>query len=233
MDPHAPPQTFCPQCGAPAPFRGTTVSLVCEFCNSTIVRSGVDINLIGQVSAIVDTGSPILLGSRGRWHGTPFEVVGRLQVTYDRGTWSEWFVEFADNTTGWLADFQGQYSLVRARDPSVVAGRVPPYQSINTGSVLDVDGVPALVTDKRGAAYKGAEGSLPFEATPDTTFFGVDLRGFQGEYITLDFGHEPFHNNPTPYFGESIDLGIVGLRPLRSFDGWRRPTAGQALPGQS
>src|SRR5690606_35989777 len=101
--------------------RGTTVSLVCEYCNSTIVRTGVDIRLVGQVSALVDNGSPILLGSRGRYKGLPFEIVGRLQVAYARGTWSEWFVEFADRSTGWLVDAQGQYSLVRPQDPATVA----------------------------------------------------------------------------------------------------------------
>src|SRR5690606_14051984 len=104
MGPDGRPPVFCPQCGAPAPFRGTTVSLVCEYCNSTIVRTGVDFSLVGRVSALVDSGSPILLGSRGRYKGVPFEVTGRLQVTYARGTWNEWFVEFADGSTGWLAD---------------------------------------------------------------------------------------------------------------------------------
>ena len=73
------PGVFCPQCGAPAPFRGTLVTLVCEYCGSTIVRDGVDIALVGKVSALVDNGSPVLLGSRGRWRGVPFEIIGRLQ----------------------------------------------------------------------------------------------------------------------------------------------------------
>ena len=69
---------------------------------------GVDVRLVGRVSALVDNGSPIILGSRGRHHGTPFEVTGRLQVQYGRGTWNEWFISFADGTSGWLADAQGQ-----------------------------------------------------------------------------------------------------------------------------
>lgn len=216
---------FCPQCGAPAPFRGTTVSLVCEYCNSTIVRTGVDFSLVGRVSALVDSGSPILLGSRGRYKGVPFEVTGRLQVTYARGTWNEWFVEFADGSTGWLADALGQYALLKPGDPRRVAQRVPRFDEIAIGTVFPVDGVRGLVVDKRAAAYRGAEGSLPFEADPGRRFYGVDLRGFAGEFFTLDYGSRGDHREPQPYAGETVLLEALKLHPLRTFSGWPRPTA--------
>jgi hypothetical protein len=227
MDPNA-QQIFCPSCGAPAPFRGTAVSLVCEYCESTIVRTGVDIRLVGKVSAIIDNGSPIILGSRGRHNGVPFEVVGRLQVSYGRGTWNEWFVNFADGNIGWLADALGQYSLVRPRDMASVAGRVPPFHAITINAVLPIAGAMGVVVDKRAAAYKGAEGILPFEAEPGFAFFGVDLRGFSGEFMSLDYGTNGDHNSPVPYVGEAIDLEAVGMHPLRSFQGWRRPAPKQA-----
>ncbi len=227
MDPNA-QQIHCPSCGAPAPFRGTAVSLVCEYCNTTIVRTDVDIRLVGKVSAIVDNGSPILLGSRGRWNKVPFEIVGRLQVTYSRGTWNEWYVEFADGTVGWLADAQGQYSLLRPRDRSTVAGRVPTFHAIGINAIIPVAGVQGVVVDKRAAAYKGAEGVLPFPAEPGILFYGVDLRGFSGEFISLDYGHDGNHVNPVPYVGEAIDLEAVGLHPLRSFQGWQRKPPARA-----
>lgn len=222
MDPYGQSQSIaCPQCGAPAPFRGTAVSLVCEFCDSTVVRTGIDVRLVGKVSALVDNGSPIILGSRGRHRGTPFEVAGRLQVSYERGTWNEWFVEFADGTTGWLTDAQGQFAIVRPKDPSIVAGRVPSFHALQIGMVLTIDGIEAVLVDRRGAAYKGAEGLLPFEAEPGLTFYGADLRGYGGEFLSLDYGTSPGHANPVPYLGEAIELAKVGLHPLRQFEGWR------------
>ncbi|MEM7157346.1 MAG: DUF4178 domain-containing protein [Myxococcota bacterium] len=234
MDPYGQQQAqqiFCPQCGAPAPFRGAAVSLVCEFCDSTIVRTGVDIRLVGKVSALVDNGSPIILGSRGRFHGTPFEVAGRLQVGYGRGTWNEWFVNFADGTIGWLVDAQGKFSIVRPKDQSVVAGKVPPYTALDVNMVLNIDGIEAVVVDRRGAHYKGAEGILPFEAEPGMIFYGVDLRGWNGEFMSLDYGHDTSHASPVPYMGEAIQLSEVGLHPLRQFEGWRF-TGWQGQPGQ-
>ena len=55
----------CPQCGAPAPFRAATLSLTCEYCGSTVVRTGANVELVGKISALIDNGSPILLGSSG------------------------------------------------------------------------------------------------------------------------------------------------------------------------
>ncbi len=215
------PQTFCPECGAPAPFRGPAVSLVCEYCESTVVRTGVDVKLVGRVSAIVDTGSPILLESRGTYHNVPFQVAGRLQVTYARGTWNEWFLTFADGNVGWLADAMGQYAIVRPRGQEVVADKVPTYAAIELNGILAVDGVEYLVVDKRAAAYKGAEGSLPFEAQPGMEFFGVDLRGFRREFMTLDYGTTGDHASPVPYIGRSVALPGIQLQPLRRFEGWR------------
>lgn len=219
MEPQS--QTFCPECGAPAPFRGTAISLVCEYCNSTIVRTGVEVALVGKVSAILDTGSPILLDSRGSYDGVPFSVDGRLQVRYARGTWNEWFITFADGTVGWLSDAQGQYAIVRPKDERALAGGVPAFGELAPGMQLMIDGLPGVVVDARGASYQGAEGILPFEAQPGMTFYGADLRGFRGEFFTLDYGHEPESHLPKPYAGRAVRLQDIGLAPLRRFEGWR------------
>ena len=216
-------EIFCPECGAPIEFRGTMVSAVCEYCESTVVRSGVAVELLGKVSAIIDNGSPILLHAKGKFDGMPFTIDGRLQVQYARGTWNEWLLSFADGTIGWLADAQGQYSLLRPIDPNQVAGRVPGYHEFALGREYRIAGRVVVAIDKRGASYKGAEGMLPFEAAPGMQFWGVDLRGYQGEFVTLDWGTEPGSDSPTPYVGRAVSLDEIGLFPLRRFSGWPPP----------
>lgn len=219
-------QIFCPECGAPVQFRGTTVSAVCEYCNSTVVRTGVDVELIGKVSALIDNGSPIILHGKGRFEGAPFVVDGRLQLQYERGTWNEWFVNFADGTPGWLADAQGQYSLLRPIDPNQIAGRVPGFHEFTIGVEYRIAGRVVVAVDKRGASYKGAEGMLPFKAVPGLRFWAVDLRGYEGEFVSLDWGTEPNHQSPQCYVGRAVTLDELELHPLRRFEGWPPPKPG-------
>lgn len=209
-------QVSCPQCGAPAPFRGTAVSLVCEHCGSTVVRAGVDVRLIGRVSAVVDDGSPLLLGARGSFAGRGFEIVGRLQLRYARGAWSEWYLQFADGA-GWLADFQGNFA-VTVPEPAVT---VPGFYNMSIGTWHDIAGASCMVVDRRAARYQGAEGCLPFVAEPGLTFFGLDLAGPDDQFVTLDYGVDPYHTRPDLYRGRAVELAELGLDHLRRFEGWR------------
>lgn len=225
-----PDHSFCPECGAPAPFRGTTVTLVCEYCGSTIVRTGVDVRLVGKVSAIVDNGSPLVLGARGNDHGTPFELLGRLQVAYGRGYWNEWFVGFVDGSIGWLAEALGQFAIMRPRDPSICRG-LPVHRGFMVGHTLRIDGTDLTIVDVRAAQYRGAEGQLPFVAEPGLGFYSVDLRGATGECVTLDWGNYGEHVQPVPYFGRLTTLAQLGIHPLRRFAGWQPPQPPQPARG--
>lgn len=204
----------CPECGAPSTFRGATVTLVCEYCGSTIVRTGADVTLLGKVSAILDNGSPILLGGRGQADGVPFEVVGRLQLRHLRGTWNEWYVLFEGDKDGWLADAQGSFYLVR-RAPG--GGGLPPYESLEVGQRQDIAGTAFTVVERRRARYQGAEGNLPFEAAPGHEYASVDLLTEAGEFATLDYADGPL---PTVYRGRAVTLTELRLQPLRRFEGW-------------
>ena len=220
MQPSRTDAVSCPECGAPAPFRGTAVSLVCEYCGSTVVRTGVNLTLIGKVSALLDNGSPIVLGAKASFDKVPFEVVGRLQLRHGRGTWNEWFINFADGGVGWLSDAQGSYAITRPREKSIVAGKVPAYSGCALGQPIVVQGVPYVPVERRVASYQGAEGCLPFAAVPGDRYYSVDLRGHDGEFMTLDYGERPAHREPTLYMGHAVDLLAIGLHPLRKFAGW-------------
>ncbi|WP_434423543.1 DUF4178 domain-containing protein [Nannocystis pusilla] len=210
-------QVSCPQCGAPAPFRGTAVSLVCEHCGSTVVRAGVDLRLLGRVSAVVDDGSPLLLGGKGSFAGRGFEIVGRLQLRYARGAWSEWYLQFADGV-GWLADFQGNYAVTT---PVADGPELPGFYNMAIGTWHEVQGGEHMVVDKRAARYQGAEGILPFVAEPGLTFFSLDLAGPDDQFVSLDYGVDPYQTRPDVYLGRAVELAELGLDRLRRFEGWR------------
>ncbi len=223
------PANYCPECGAPAAFRGASVSLVCEYCGNTVVRTGVEVRSIGKVSAVLDNGSPVILGGRGRYAKQPFEIVGRLQLRHGRGTWNEWFLQFADGTGGWLADAQGSYSVLRPQPRTSIDGRVPAYSGLNIGQPLQLQGVEYVITEKRAATYQGAEGQLPIPAEPGRLFYSADLRGYKGEFATLDYGEVGEHQRPLLYTGNSVALHDLGLAPLRRFAGWPDPPQPRAV----
>lgn len=214
----ADPSIHCPECGAPATFRGTTISVVCEYCGSTIVRTGADVRLLGKVSAILDRGSPILLGGRGKYEGVPFEIAGRLQLRHERGLWSEWYLEFADGRDGWLADAQGSYFVVRRIGREDAKARA--FRETAIGQNLPLQGVVLQVIERRVATYQGAEGRLPLAATPEGRYASVDLMDEDGRFATLDYSDATDGAGPVLYLGRAVDLAELELRPLRRFEGW-------------
>ena len=36
--------------------------------------------------------SPFQIGTRGEWKGRGFEIVGRLRVEWEQGSWNEWCI---------------------------------------------------------------------------------------------------------------------------------------------
>ena len=211
------PPIFCPECGAPVPLRAAAaLTVVCEYCGSTLVRTGADAQLLGKVSAIVDNGSPLLLGGRGiADDGRAFELVGRLQLKHQRGTWNEWYVLFGEGD-GWLAEAQGSLYLVRRaplRDPGVLR-----WGALNLGQELRLAGTSYSVVELRRAEYLGAEGCLPFVATPGRAYLSADLLSAEGRFATLDYGDD--QPQPDLYVGAAVTLMELGIRPLRRFEGW-------------
>ena len=158
----------CPNCGAPVEFRSAaSASAVCSFCRSTLVRDGDALRRIGQSAELFDDHSPLQLGVAGRWQGSAFTLVGRLQYGYTArpqaaaapspppagaagatggagsqldGTWNEWHALFDSGKSGWLSDDNGAY--VVAFD-APLDGPAPRADELNAGErrlVLDQAG---------------------------------------------------------------------------------------------
>ncbi|MEX8496836.1 MAG: DUF4178 domain-containing protein, partial [Leptothrix ochracea] len=54
---------LCPNCGGRVEFRSAaSVSSVCSFCRSTLVREGEALRRIGQSAELFDDHSPLQLG---------------------------------------------------------------------------------------------------------------------------------------------------------------------------
>src|SRR5204863_3928616 len=123
----------CPSCGAPLRFRGaTSIVAVCQFCKSTLVREGANIENIGKQAELLEDQSPIRIGADGKHKGIGFTIVGRIQYRYGAGVWNEWHVLMADGKSAWLSDASREYMITYLQPPQVV----PKFAELRPGQQL-------------------------------------------------------------------------------------------------
>ena len=151
----------CPNCGAPVEFASAASrSAVCGFCRSTLLRDGETLSKIGQSAEIFEDYSPLQLGATGRWMGSGFAVVGRVQRGSELGNWNEWHLLFdASGDTprvAWLSEDNGQFVL-SLEAPLTEA---PPPQP-QVGAPLTLAGQRWQVAAVVQAKVRAAEGELP------------------------------------------------------------------------
>lgn len=198
----------CPSCGAAVVFRSAaSIFAVCEYCNSTLVRSDQKVEDIGKMAALVEDRSPLQLGSEGRWQGLHFALIGRIQMRYSQGLWNEWHLMFDDMRTGWLSEAGGEYALTFlkfAREP------IPAYTELQPESRVTLISRSWVVTDIEDAECIAGQGELPFKVGAGYKAPVVDLRDGDN-FATLDYSETP----PLLFIGSPVkfqDLALTNLR---------------------
>jgi ribosomal protein S27E len=201
---HAP----CPACGAPVELASSASSFaVCGYCHSHLSRDGDALQATGHKSEVLEDYSPLQLGAGGRWHQRGFTLVGRIQMRYDGGYWNEWRVLFDDTTTGWLSDASGQFAMLH-RLPA--AQPLPAYASLVPGVPVPLEGLAAVVADKREARCVAAQGELPFAVDDRWSAQVADLR-VRDRFFTLDYSDA----EPVLYQGHPVTLEQLQMQLLR------------------
>lgn len=206
----------CPSCGAQVPiFSATSALAVCEYCHSMLVREGDGLADTGKKSALFEDFSPLQLYTSGTYQGDPFTVIGVLQLQYDRGSWSEWYILFADGTNGWLADFSGQYVITREAKP---IEKPLPFDKLVAGVTQVIySNVRFLASDVRKATSvkANARGELPFTLNKDEVVLGADFR-YRNLFLTLDYSQNA--QAPKVYQGKAVELENLHCQNLRTDD---------------
>jgi DNA-directed RNA polymerase subunit RPC12/RpoP len=207
-------QASCPACGAQVLFKtGSSVVVVCEFCNSVVARTDRGVEDVGKVADIVESGSPLEVNLRGVFLGVAFDLTGRTQVRHAAGGfWDEWYAAFADGRWGWLAEAQGRFFLTfRLQVPAPNA--LPPFESLQLGeSIWAIPAQqPPVVAEKGTAQLLAAEGEIPYLVTPGETYTYADLSGAGGIFGTLDYSEMP----PLVFVGREVTLEELGLGAAR------------------
>jgi ribosomal protein S27E len=202
----------CPACGAPVVFKSSaSFHGVCEFCRSTLVRHGGDLENLGRMADLVEDASPIRLGTEGRYRGVHFAVIGRIQLRYRAGVWNEWHVLFDDQRGGWLSDANGEYLITFLTPPGVT---LPEFTRIMPDDELKLAGRDFVVTDLEEAMCIAGEGELPFAFGAGYPAQLADLRtNGDGDpaFASIDYSETP----PLFFLGESLPFASFKFTNLR------------------
>ncbi len=198
----------CPTCGADVEFRfDDTFVRVCGSCRSAVLRNDRGVETIGTFADLVPLESPLRLFAEGRYGSTTFLLVGMAQIKHAAGgLWQEWYAKLDGGAWGWLSEAQGRYYLTFER-PNVP---VPPYQQLQPGAQLVLEGRTFTVGELGEAHYASALGEIPYRLEPGSAYWFADLADGQGGFATIDYGQD---NQATVYIGQQAtlaDLGIYG-----------------------
>ncbi|SEB23904.1 DUF4178 domain-containing protein [Variovorax sp. YR216] len=199
----------CPGCGAPVEFRSAqSTHAVCAYCRSTVVRQGETLARTGKMAELFDDFSPLQLFASGRIHDRPFTLIGRLQYGYDGGRWTEWIAALDGERTGILSEDNGAFVFALPFD---LQRDAPSAAALRVGATSAFNGQSYTVTSNEQAALVSAQGELPRLPELGRRFAVVELRGDNGQVLSLEYDSDP----PGAWIGHAVqleDLQLAGLR---------------------
>ncbi len=205
----------CPSCGAEVVFKSSlSVYAVCKYCSSMIVRHDVDVESIGKMATLPDDMSPIQIGTEGSYRGVRFNIIGRMKIGWEDGSWNEWFMVSNDGRKGWLAEAQGFYAVSFEDDDALKT--IKTESTPKLGTYLKLSNQKLKVVDIKKATCIGSEGELPFPAPQGRKTTSIDLLGPAGEFASIEIESEKWRIY-TGHYVEWNDLRCQNLRPL---EGW-------------
>ncbi len=173
---------------------------------------------MGTMAELPPDLSPFQIGTKGEWEGKGFEIVGRVRVEWQEGSWNEWCILYDAATTGWLAEAQGLLMVSFETEPDVpLSAHESEYQA---GADLKLLGKRWTVSDSKMTTCRAGEGELPFVAPPNSMRASVDLLNNHGGFANIEFAEQ----GPVLYvgkYGRFEDFHFQNLRPVR---GWSAET---------
>lgn len=204
---------LCPACGAEVIFKSrSSVFGVCSFCISTLVRSDLNVEMLGKMSELPQDMSPLKIGTTGAFEGSRFEVVGRQRIGWENGSWNEWYLNFDNGRDGWLADAQGFYMVsFQVRDQAI-----PTQSQLNVSELILLNGLQYTVKDIRIVSCLGSQGELPIKSVKGRQSTSVDLVAKNEKFGNIDYATD----ENRMFFGRYVEFEDLKLMNIREIDGW-------------
>lgn len=179
-----------------------------------VVLRDANVESIGEMAELPPDLSPFQRGTTGEWDGSGFQIVGRVRVEWDEGSWNEWCLSCDATRTAWLAEAQGLLMISFAVDPGVVFAK--DLSQYNPGDVYEFAGRNWTVTDVKEARCIAGEGELPFAIAPGEKRTGIDFSDGNGGFASVEFSEE----GVDVYVGSYAEFDALKFANLRPVPGW-------------
>lgn len=153
-------QLSCTSCGGALQVENQFIRVVvCPYCSTNyLVSGGETLEPGGTGASLVDAPSRLRIGARAVLRGRSLSVLGRARYRYDGGFWDEWQVGWDDGAPpDWLEEDEGYWTLYRRER---LHGPVPPPDTVQVGTSVQVNTHPMFVTEKRRGRLEGTEGQF-------------------------------------------------------------------------
>lgn len=177
----------CPSCAAPLAIENRFAKMVtCDFCGhvSLIKDSGLDPT--GRTAKLVQLPSIFYVDATGTIRGQSFRTLGRLRYQTVNSYWDEWFLVFDDGRRGWLVEDEGEFTFYAKK---TLTGSVPPFDTVQAGTMVQIDGRNVFITEKGEAKIAGGEGQLAFTIMPGERIDYIDGTS-DGKLVSLEYAED-------------------------------------------
>jgi Domain of unknown function (DUF4178) len=177
-----------------------------------VVRTDLDVELIGKEAQLQEDSSPFAIGTQGRYGGVAFGLIGRTVMAWDDAL-------FDDQRSGWLAEAQGQLMMFFETDAAVANAALSAQggaMQLEVGSLLTLDRQTYSVTDIKDARCVGCQGELPGRIRTGEQSRGIDLTAPPDYCATIEQGNQSTHL----FLGRFVQFEDCRFSQLRDVPGW-------------
>jgi hypothetical protein len=212
----------CPSCGGEVAFKSSvSVTCVCPYCRSLIVRHDKDVEAMGKMAEVPDDISPFQIGTEGSYNRVQFALIGRVRMAWEDGGWNEWFLWFNDGRSGWLAEAQGFLAIsfkLDDADSTLKCFVTTKKQPLSLGQYININGQAFSVADLKEAESVTCEGELPSVVKKGQKTFSADLISNDGKFASIEFDEDW---RPQQIFvGSYLEFDALSFSHLRELPGW-------------
>lgn len=204
----------CPSCGAELAFvNKASLSTVCAYCGVTVLRENINLRALGKAAELQDDGTVVQVGAEGEYRQRRFVVIGRVQRSYPKGFWNDWYVTFDQGEGAWLSEAMGFYSILL---PAKVTPAAPPVKALTLGMMVQIGGKTFHLKSVLKGECAAVEGELPFVQEDHQPGVFADLAGTEERCATIAY----LGATVRVLAGRYVPFDALKLSGLRTPEGW-------------